>query len=351
MPLTPPVSPVPHPCAAAVSSLARRSLLHAVTGLAAAAVLPAGAAQTAWPAVIEPAGPGALDGVVVPGAAMRTVYTEGRWCEGPVWSPTDGGLVFSDVRSNRLMALRGGADAQATVLRDPSNFSNGNALDRQGRLLSCEHGGRRVVRREADGRLTVLADRHDGRRLNSPNDLVVAPDGAVWFTDPVFGITQPDEGFQAEPEQRGRYLFRLAPDGRLAVAADGFDQPNGIAFAPDFRTLYVSEAGAARDPDGGGREIRAFDVGSEGRLSRERRFARLDTGIPDGLKTDAAGRVYAATGDGVRIWAADSTLLGLVRTAAACGNLAFGGSDGRTLYVCSGPHIHALALRSWAAWA
>ena len=301
-------------------------------------------------AVVIQSDAGAMAGLVDPAAVARTVYSTGRWCEGPVWSPADGGLVFSDVRADRLMCLR--ADRSVEVLRDPSNNSNGNALDRQGRLLSCEHRGRALVRREADGRWQVLVDRYQGRRLNSPNDLVVSADGAIWFTDPVFGITQPDEGLQAAPEQRARNVFRLGTDGRLTVASDSFDQPNGIAFSPDFKTLYVSDAGAALDADGGAREIRAFDVSADSALRRERVFARLATGVPDGLKTDEQGRVYAATAEGIRIWSAAGEALGAIRTASTCGNLAFGGVDGRTLFICSGRHIHALPMRvRGAAWA
>lgn len=330
------------------SRLTRRRALAAgaAWGLSA---LAADSRAAASAAVIQSDGP-ALAGLVDPAAVARTVHATGRWCEGPVWSPADGGLVFSDVRADRLMCLRAGQPAE--VLRDPSGNANGNALDRQGRLLTCEHRGRALVRREADGRRTVLADRHEGRRLNSPNDVAVSRDGTVWFTDPVFGITQPDEGLQAEPEQRARNVFRLGTDGRLSVASDTFDQPNGIAFSPDFRTLYVSESGASLDPDGGGREIRAFDVSSDGRLQHERVFARLSTGVPDGLKTDEQGHVYAATADGIRIWSPAGESLGAIRTASACGNLAFGGADGRTLFICNGMHVLALPMRvRGAAWA
>ncbi|MGI4778044.1 MAG: SMP-30/gluconolactonase/LRE family protein [Janthinobacterium lividum] len=326
---------------ASPSSINRRQTLGAAIGFG----LYTRAVQsrsTVSAAVIEPRS-AAFATLVDPAAVVETLYAEGRWCEGPVWSPADGGLVFSDVRANRLMCLR--ADRSVDVVRDPSNNGNGNAIDRQGRLLTCEHRSRAVVRREADGRRVTLVDRYEGRRLNAPNDLAVADDGAVWFTDPIFGITQPDEGLQAEPEQKFRHVFRCSVDGRLSVVSDTFDQPNGIAFSPDFKTLYVSEAGAALDPDGGGREIRAFDVQDDGTVRRERVFARLDTGLPDGLTTDERGCVYAATMDGIRVWAADGRPLGLIRTAGTCGNVAFGGADGRTLFICSGKHIHALPMR------
>ncbi len=321
--------------------LTRRQTLGAAMALG---LQPFGAAarDAASAAVIEPAG-AALWRLLDPAAVTTTLYAEGRWCEGPVWSPADAGLVFSDVRANRQLVVRG--NGRTATVRDPSNNSNGNAIDRRQRLLSCEHRGRAVVRRETDGRWSTLVDRYQGRRLNSPNDLAVAGDGSIWFTDPVFGIAQPDEGIQAEPEQRFRHVFRLDADGRLGAVSDTFDQPNGIAFSPDFRTLYVSEAGAALDPDGGGREIRAFDVQGDGTLRRERVFATLEAGVPDGLTTDENGCLYAATGDGVRIWDAGGEPLGLIRTATACGNVALGAGDGRTLFICCGPRVLALPMR------
>ena len=280
--------------------------------------------------------------VVAPGAGLERVYSGGKWCEGPVWSQRSGRLVFSDVRRNTLLSLDSGG--QASVLRSPSNFANGNAIDADGRLISCEHLGRRLVREEADGRLTVLAERYDGRRLNSPNDLVIAADGAVWFTDPTYGLQMPEEGRMAAAEQRGRFVFRLDPGGSLEPVADSFEQPNGIAFAPDQRTLYVSDSsgGSGRE---GKREIRAFDVVGGRRLARERVFARLESGAPDGLETDAAGRVYACCGgDGVRVWRADGSPLGRIATPAVSANLAFGGSDGKRLFVCTGETVHAITL-------
>ncbi|MDX7952677.1 SMP-30/gluconolactonase/LRE family protein [Lichenihabitans sp. Uapishka_5] len=206
-----------------------------------------------------------------------------------------------------------------------------------------------MVRQEPDGGLTVLADRFNGKRLNSPNDLVVARDGAIWFTDPTYGLVQPEEGRQAAPELPGRYVFRLDPGGGLAVVADGFAQPNGLAFSPDERVLYVSDTGGALNPEGT-REIRAFAVDG-GRLTGERLFARLPSGVPDGLKTDADGRLYAATDQGARVWAQDGTPLGLIATPATCGNLAFGGPDGRRLYLCNGSSIHSIPLKvRGAAW-
>jgi gluconolactonase len=287
-----------------------------------------------------------MERVVDPQARLERVYSGGVWCEGPAWSSARHTLVFSDVRRDALHAL--GPHGDARTIRTPSGFANGNAFDAQGRLVSCEHLGRRIVRQEADGRLAVLADSFDGRPLNSPNDLAVAPDGAIWFTDPTFGLITPQEGRMREPVQRGRFVFRLDPSGRLDLACDSFEQPNGIVFSPDHRTLYVSDA-SGTDGREGRREIRAFDVEGGRRLVRERVFARVDSGVPDGLDVDDAGRVYAACAEGVRVWRADGQALGLIATASTCGNLAFGGADRRRLFLCTGETIHAITLKAAGA--
>ena len=281
--------------------------------------------------------------VVDPAAPVATLYASGRWCEGPVWVPRLGALVFSDVRRNRMLRL--GPDGPPAIQRDPSANANGNALDAEQRLVTCEHGNRRVVREEPDGRLTVLADRFEGRPLNAPNDVVVARDGAVWFTDPTYGIDNPEEGRPAPSEQRGRFVYRLDPDGGLAVASDSFVQPNGLAFSPDGTILYVSESSGGAGPEAK-REIRAFDVIDGRRLARERVFARLASGAPDGLKVDVEGRLYAGTGEGARVWRPDGTPLGRIATPGPCANIAFGGRDGRRLFLCSGPAVLAVDLRA-----
>ncbi|WP_454279948.1 SMP-30/gluconolactonase/LRE family protein [Sphingomonas sp. Marseille-Q8236] len=280
--------------------------------------------------------------IVDPAARLRTLHSGGRWMEGPAWDSRRGALICSDVKRNVMLRI----DAKGTsVFRTPSNNANGNCFDSRGRLLTCEHRTRRVVRQEADGRMTVLADRYQGRRLNSPNDLAVAPDGAVWFTDPIYGITVPDEGIRAEPEQPGRFVYRIDCSGALTMVEGEMDQPNGIVFSPDGRTLYISETGGAMNPDGP-REILAFDVVDGRRLARRRVFARLDQGIPDGLAVDRAGRVYAGVAEGAGIWSANGERLGTIPTPKPCANIAFGGRDGRTLYLCATDSVHAIALRT-----
>ncbi|WP_244486549.1 SMP-30/gluconolactonase/LRE family protein [Aureimonas sp. Leaf324] len=284
-----------------------------------------------------------LADVVDPDARLLELYGEGRWCEGPCWAPALGGLVFSDVRRNRLQVLHD--DGTVDALRDPSDNANGNVLDAEGRLVTCEHRTRRVVRREADGSLTVLADRFDDKPLNSPNDAVLAPDGAIWFTDPVYGIRQPDEGLMAEPEQTARRVYRIDPGGRLDAMIDTIDQPNGIALSPDGQTLYVAESGAALNPEGP-REIRVFAIQADGRPDEGRVFATLDSGVPDGLAVDSTGRLYAACEEGVRIYDPDGTWLGRIATPGPAANVAFGGAERRRLFIASGTSIHAIDLKA-----
>lgn len=285
-----------------------------------------------------------LAAVLDPSKRVETLYEAGEWCEGPVWAPTLGGLVFSDVRRNRMMLIR--ADGRVETFREPSNNANGNTLDREGRLVTCEHRTGWVVRREADGAMTVLAERFEGGRLNSPNDVVAARDGALWFTDPSYGIDQAAEGEPRASEQRGRYVYRLAPEGGLTPVARNFKQPNGLAFSPDERILYVSESGGPQE--GAASEIRAFDV-SGGTLSGGRVFATVPEGVPDGVKVDTEGRVYAGTGDGVRIWAPDGLFLGRIPTQGPCANVAFGGPDGRRLFICAGTRVLAVETKARGA--
>lgn len=281
--------------------------------------------------------------VVDPDARLRTVFTGGRWCEGPCFARDLGGLVFSDVRANRMMVI--GEDDEVRTFRDPSNNANGNVLDGQGRLVTCEHRGRRVVRRETDGRLTVLAEAFDGKPLNSPNDAALGPDGTIWFTDPVFGITVPDEGIMAEPAQSARRVYRIDPSGQVQAMTEAMGQPNGIVFSPDGRTLYVTETSAALTNSEGARTILAFSVTGSRTLPPPRVFATLDEGVADGLDVDEAGRLYAACFDGVRVFDPGGTLLGRIATATAAANLAFGGPDGRRLLICAGSTVHAIDLK------
>ncbi|WP_235918930.1 SMP-30/gluconolactonase/LRE family protein [Aureimonas psammosilenae] len=316
----------------------RRDILKLGLGSAILAAMPRIAEAAPLVRVDDPE----LASVIDPTARARTIFEGGKWCEGTCYVPALAGLVFSDVKSNRLWLVKD--DGSREPYRDPSNNSNGNVLDAEGRLVTCEHRTRRVVRQEKDGTLTTLAETFEGKRLNSPNDAVLAPDGAIWFTDPTYGITQPAEGILAEPEQTARRVYRIDPSGRLEAKSDAFDQPNGIGFSPDGRVLYVSETGGGANPEGA-RGIHAFDVSAEGNLSGKRIFAAYDSGVPDGLAVDVEGRVYAASGDGVRIYGSDGRMLGRIATAKTVGNLAFGGPDGRRLFIAATDVIQVIDMK------
>ncbi len=298
-------------------------------------------ARSAWAQGAAAPSDGDMSGLLSPGARLETLYEGGRWCEGPCWLPDRNSLVFSDVRANRMNLLT--ASRLISPYRDPSNNANGNVLDAEGRLVTCEHRSRRVVREEADGTLIVLADAFDGKRLNSPNDATLAPDGAIWFTDPVYGIRQPDEGIMAEPEQAARRVYRIAPNGRLEARTDRLDQPNGLAFSPDGGTLYVSESGAALNPEGPS-GIWAFAVAADGSLDEGRLFASISPGVSDGLEVSEAGHVFAACQDGVRVFGPDGRRIGSIPTATASSNVAFGGAGGKRLFITAGKAVHAIDL-------
>jgi len=294
--------------------------------------------------------------LIVPSARLEPLFTGCRWAEGPVWFGDLNCLLFSDIPNQRILRWApdpvgpagGGAAASVSVFRQPSNFANGHSRDRQGRLVSCEHGTRRVTRTEADGRITVLADRHRGGRLNSPNDLVVHSDGSIWFTDPTYGILSDYEGYRAEPEQDARHVFRLDPAGGEPVSvADDFAQPNGLAFSPDETVLYVADSAASHDA-GLPRHIRAFDV-ADGRLRNGRVFAHIDKGIPDGIRTDSAGNLWSSAADGIHCFAPDGTLLGKILVPETVANLTFGGPRRNRLFITATTSLYAIYVTASGA--
>ena len=275
---------------------------------------------------------------VRPTANVERLYDGCRWAEGPAWFPAGRYLVWSDIPNDRMLRWDELSES-VDVFRAPSGFSNGNTVDRQGRLVTCEHGGRRVSRTEHDGSITVIADRYDGRRLNSPNDVVVAADGAVWFSDPSYGIDSDYEGHRAESEIGACHVYRVPGDGGSPrIVADDFQQPNGLAFAPGERTLYVSDTGASPG------HLRAFAVGPDGTLSGGDVFATCTAGAFDGFRFDAAGRLWAAAGDGVHCFDPDGTLLGKIRIPEGCANVVFGGPRRNRLFICATSSLYAVLL-------
>lgn len=254
-----------------------------------------------------------------------------QFTEGPVWHP-DGFLLFSDIPAGRIYRYRPGGEA--AVWREPSGNSNGLTLDRQGRLVACEHGNRRVSRTEADGSVRAIAERYEGRRLNSPNDVVVRSDGTVYFTDPPYGI-QPEER-----EQPLNGVYRILPDGTLELVADDFDRPNGLAFSPDERTLYIDDSPR--------RHVRAFDVLPDGRLGGSRVVCDMDhpqPGSPDGMKIDVEGHLYVAGATGVWVFEPDGTHLGVVATPERPANLAWGDADRQTLYITARTSLYRVRTK------
>jgi gluconolactonase len=230
------------------------------------------------------------------------------------------------------------------VFRQPAGYSNGNTIDHEGRLVTCEHGNRRVTRTEHSGAITVIADRYAGKRLNSPNDVVVSSDGAIWFTDPTYGIDSDYEGHRAESEIGACYVYRVDPQtGACLVAADDFVRPNGLAFAPDERRLYVSDTGVSHVADGP-RHIRVFDVAEGGKLSGGAIFATCTAGLFDGFRLDTAGRIWASAGDGVHCYDPDGSLIGKVRIPEPVANVVFGGPKRNRLFICATTSIYAVLL-------
>ncbi len=274
---------------------------------------------------------------------VERLYTGTLWAEGPCWFADGRFLVWSDIPNDRMLRWIDGLGVD--VFRLPANHTNGHTRDRQGRLVSCEHGARRVSRTELDGSITVLADRYQGKRLNSPNDVVVRSDGSVWFTDPTYGIDSDYEGHKAESEIGASYVYRLDPaSGDLAVVADDFVKPNGLAFSPDEKILYVSDTGATHQPDLP-RQIRAFDV--EGAQQRRGRvFATSEHGSFDGFRLDGEGNVWTSAGAGVNCYTAQGDLLGRISMPETVSNCTFGGPKRNRLFMTATTSLYAVFLNA-----
>jgi len=276
-------------------------------------------------------------------ARLETLYQGCRWAEGPAYFPAGRYLVWSDIPNDRMLRYDETSGAVSTF-RQPAGHSNGNTVDRQGRLVTCEHGNRRVTRTEHDGSVTVLADRFEGKRLNSPNDVVVRSDGSIWFTDPSYGIDSDYEGHRGESEIGACHVYRIDPaTGQIRIAAEDFVRPNGIAFSLDERRLYVADTGATHVADGP-RHIRLFDVGEDGRLSGGGVFATCTAGLFDGFRLDEAGRIWTSAGDGVHVLDPDGTLLGKVLVPEIVANVAFGGPKRNRLFICATTSLYAVLL-------
>lgn len=267
------------------------------------------------------------------------------WTEGPVWFGDRDVLLFSDIPSQRIMQWS--EKTGVSLYRAESGFNNGNTRDRQGRLIGCRHGARDLVRTEIDGSITVLADQFEGKRLNSPNDVVVSSDGVIWFTDPTYGIISDFEGYRATPEQPSQNVYRLSPEGALTVAVSDFNQPNGLCFSPDETLLYIAESGSSHD-DSVPSVIRQFSIDGEA-LIDQGVFATIDQGLPDGMRCDAAGNLWSSAADGVHCFAPDGTLLGKILVPEIVSNLCFGGADGRRMFITGTTSVYRVFVDTYGA--
>ena len=339
----------------------RRSFLAAAGGAVTAALLPMAARAQALPL-------GPLSGTRYPdpriealdpkfrarigNAAIERIATGFRWAEGPVYVRDGGYLLWSDIPNNRIMRWSED-DGHVSVFRSPSNFSNGHTRDREGRLISCEHDTRRLTRTEPDGRITVLIDTFEGKKLNAPNDVVVTADGAIWFTDPGYGILGNYEGHRDALELPPQ-VYRLDPrSGRATVAAGNFGRPNGIALSPDERKMYVIDTGVTAAS--GSSNIRVFDIAGE-RLTNDKIFiGNFGSSVTDGVRTDMDGNVWCSIGwgdpneDGVRCYTPDAELIGKIHLPETCANLCFGGKRKNRLFMTASTSVYAVYVETVGA--
>ena len=274
--------------------------------------------------------------IFAPQATIRTLVDNLQFSEGPVWvAGKNGYLVFSDIPANKL--LKWHPKTGLSVFRNPSHNANGNTTDLKGQLVTCEHGGRRGSIATPDGSLDTLVGSYNGKKFNSPNDVVVKSDGTIWFTDPDYGLADRTK------EQAGNYVYRFdRASGKVTVLVKDFDKPNGLCFSPDERRLYIADSGSPR-------HIRVFTVTAEGALSAGKLFAKLDRGGPDGIRCDAEGRIWSSSGDGAQVFTPAGKLVARVKLPKAGANLCFGGPDGRTLFVTARNGLYAVDTRVVAA--
>lgn len=275
----------------------------------------------------------------------EVIHSGAKWNEGPAWLPASRTLIWSDIPNSRLM--RWDADSGAVgIFRQGSNNSNGNAVDREGRLITCEHGRRRITRTNHDGSVTVLADSHGGKRLNSPNDVVVRSDGSIWFSDPTYGIDGDYFGNRARREQDGNFVYRLDPaSGEVRAVVTDMVQPNGLAFTPDEEHLLVVDSGRT---EGAGHpaHIRRFRVERDGRLADLGVVTECPAGVFDGFRIDADGRIWAGAADGVYCFSSQGELLGRIVLGEIVINLCFGGSKLNQLFLCAPTKVYRVFVRA-----
>lgn len=277
---------------------------------------------------------------VLGNAPVKQLATGFDWAEGPVWMGDANCLLFSDIPNNRIM--RWSPDTGLSIYREPSNYSNGHTRDQQGRLISCEHGARRVTRTEHDGSISVIADSFEGKRFNSPNDVVVKSDGTIWFTDPHYGIMTNYEGYQAE-EELPCQVYRFEPaTGKISAIVTDMNCPNGLAFSIDETKLYVVDTGRMFSDDK--QHIKVYDIAADGSASNGAIFHKVDAGISDGIRLDTEGNVWSSAGDGVHCINPSGRLLGKILVPEVVSNICFGGRAKHVLYITATTSMYKISL-------
>ncbi|BCG84985.1 MULTISPECIES: SMP-30/gluconolactonase/LRE family protein [unclassified Mesorhizobium] len=277
-------------------------------------------------------------------AQVEKLFTGCRWAEGPAWFAAGRYVVWSDIPNNRMLRFDE-TDGSVSVFRQPSGNSNGNTVDRQGRLVTCEHSGRRVSRTEHDGSVTTIAAKWKGKRLNSPNDAVVKSDGSIWFTDPSYGIDTDYEGDKAESEIGACHVYRVDPDsGEVEAVITDMVRPNGLAFSLDESLLYVVDTGRTHGAENPA-HMRVFNVGKHGKkVSGGKVFADCTAGLFDGFRLDADGRIWTSAFDGIHCYDPDGTLIGKVKVPEVTANCVFGGAKLNCLYIAGTTSLYSVRL-------
>jgi gluconolactonase len=276
------------------------------------------------------------------GATIRRIATGSTWSEGPVWLPQRAVLRWSDIPGNRILEVDPVTE-EVSVYLDDAEFTNGRTLGLAGEVIQCSHG-RRAVEQDVDGVVTTLVAEWDGHRFNSPNDVVVASDGAIWFTDPPYGIIQPHEGHPGEREYGAHFVFRFDPvSGVVTPVITDIEEPNGLAFSPDEGILYVSDTSRALRTDGtGNHHIVAYDVAADHTCGNRRVFAVIDRGVSDGFRVDEDGRIWTSSGDGVIVYSAEGEQLLHIPVPEIVANVCFGGVDGTTLFITATTSVYSV---------
>lgn len=293
-----------------------------------------------------------LADLVDPRATPERLGGDAAWSEGPLWLPDDDAVIWSDIPGNRILRWSA-TTGEVSVERTDVEFTNGRCLDLRGRVVTCSHGRRAIERGRPDGTSEVLVDRYGTARLNSPNDVVVASDGAIWFTDPPYGIIQPHEGHPGEREYGDCYVFRFEPSTRdLTPVVVDVEEPNGLAFSPDESLLYVADTSAALRTDGTGNHwIRVYDVVAGRRCKNGRVFAEVSPGVADGFRVDVHGNVWTSSADSVQVYAPDGAHLGRIPVPETVANLCFGGPGHDVLFIAATTGLYRLATRTRGATA